>query len=953
MKKKPIYLLQMGGVLPVEAPIGPSENSNPLIQVASMPIDSGANVLVNLRQQRMQERLFNKELAFKEKMAGKDDERWKAQLALQKEQFAWQKESYLKDFDQRVSQWEREFDLGKKRLDMEVFFQKYTMFSSMLPSMTGPTGGNSKTKSTYGYPTGYHSPFQANLAGNTRKNAMSSVMDLMDSGGIDDWDPNTTLDKMRNLTPEIADYITVDGLINSQIMYHQQKINAYEENPEKFNQEYYEYQTNKIFSSNNLEDRIDPLIPSIHTAANDFFAKFEKIYGPGRIVADPSTGLKTLEQQTPDVRKDFVDWGKYAYSDALHKLYDMYVDKGSINPEIPYEDFADEYLNVFADASYRPDTKYTGTKWEDVEMDGQAQYRGGPYEGDSPSYTYGPAVNAPAFNFENDMLSVDIEGTSTVSYSNPIAVMARQSGQGDYGTDGEKTYSLKEDKKEDYIQITKDFLGADFDGSNFIVEETGEIIPFSDLVDDYGELTDKGVEVHQNFMKDYGGSFINAKLNLIEYQDAKDNGYYNSVVDRKLITEGILDDVSAGVVDILDLDTGEVFGGQRFLEKYAGSMEDREALEKTFRATHILDYTNLTPLMASKSGVQDPYRFGVFAHHVTALVNGKQKRFAITRNHEFTDIQNSQFKGGSELYNVAMAHKGIKADVPENAFYSTLDGMALGSPDMSSEELKKYLYNKLGPIKDSKGLYGSNVSIQWGGDESTSGTIYLQKPHLAGTAAILMEDITSELSKDDHVELHQISMNGRPAFYVDVNGEKSQVVPLMPGVEASNALRGVLKETADKASGGLVNMTSYFKNAIFPIADPRFDSFMKRSFVTKWAEQVDPLFGDIKYAITSANRKGDKSTAGSGRSFDITGRDPKVVGWFVSMVPGIEKTDNGVKYYAIPNSDFAVAWHRNMHVKYNQDGRVIGKEVIPLNEAGGGYHFDIKFKSDVNVVPVK
>lgn len=946
MKKKPIYLLQMGGVLPVQAPIGPSENSAPLIQTASMPIDSGANILLGLRQQRMQERLFNKELAFKEKMAGKDDERWKAQLALQKEQFAWQKESYLKDFEQRASQWDTEFNLRRKMADIDLFFKKYDMYSSMLPSMTGPTGGNSRTKDAYGLSSGWHSAYQANRVSQARQAAMDSVMDLATSGGIDEFQDVEDRDKLMNMSPEMMEYANIISMASRQQMIHEQQIAEFRKNPDKYDKNYFEYMLEKVHASNSFEDVYNLLLPSIHEASKEFFEKYEDVYGRGKVV-DLGDGVRAIERENVDLTEDYVAWGKFAYSDALKKLYQMELEEGTTSKDIPFETYADEYLRRSANAAYIPKIEYEGHNWDGSKQGPSRVRRSGPYGSDQMTYEVLPIRQAkvegvggksirnttlvsPNFLADAVMTQNPVSAAITEIYSDRQSRLA--------GTIGK--YRIREGGEEQFNMLLEDFLGGTVTGDSLTINETGQVIPLSDLRNEEGFLTLEGRKIYEDYLK-IEKLPINSNISYLPYPDFKENGMYSAGSLGKELDENTYNAFVSGSRKIKDLQTGEIFTEQQFRRKYGDHWDE---IEKSWTAHGIADYKNLLAIMGNTWISDDPGRFGVFPHIITVTTDdGKKKHdFALTRSEQFINEDNLMYKGGTMIYATAMAGRGYRATVPEQAFYDTFKNTGVPL------ETQKQLYGKIKNVRDSKGAGDSSVSMQWDDKSGGTGTIFLRDPHLAGKAAVLMNNIMEEASPDDHFELYQITQDGQAKFYVNANGRRSQLVPI-----EQEGISEILEEEASRGSAGLEDARRWFINAEFS-DDPNLLTEMNKGFVQWWADEVDHRFGEIKYPISSGNRPGDNSDAGKGLSMDIGGRNPEVVNWFMTNVPGLEKTDVGVKYYSIPDSHFAVAWHRNMTVDRDENGHVIPgtKKVIPLNEPGGGYHFDIKLKSRVDLTPV-
>ena len=159
-----------------------------------------------------------------------------------------------------------------------------------------------------------------------------------------------------------------------------------------------------------------------------------------------------------------------------------------------------------------------------------------------------------------------------------------------------------------------------------------------------------------------------------------------------------------------------------------------------------------------------------------------------------------------------------------------------------------------------------------------------------------------------------------------------------------NQIRADTASLEASTPDGRVDSAEIWQSANFKQSEnPNLDRNLSRQFVSDWGVYMDPYLPP-GYGVTSGYRQGD-TTAGKGRTIDLTGRDQEVITWFKENVPGLERTNGReVKHYKIPGTPFAVAWHQNWNITYDDNGNVISK-----TPAKTGWHFDIKYADDVKV----
>lgn len=255
MKGK-IYKYQQGsGVytpnLGLPAPINPA----PIIQTASMPLDSGLQGYTRLKQLDLQER----------------------RLATVKDQY------------------DKQYELNLTNFKLNLF--KY------LDSATGLSSGMGRTKS--GSPA-WHSPTQMKIV----QDYQDAKRDMfLDAFSRDADNPEDVFRQVQSATKSLDDEFKDDyNRALTQKAYHDRQLALYQEDPDKYDSGLASIAYNRIATSGNLDERINMLYPSLDVIADNFtknvLEKREPISYDSTIDADGKYDI--LEGNLKDMRGELV-----------------------------------------------------------------------------------------------------------------------------------------------------------------------------------------------------------------------------------------------------------------------------------------------------------------------------------------------------------------------------------------------------------------------------------------------------------------------------------------------------------------------------------------------------------------------------------------------------------------------------------------------------------------------
>lgn len=895
MRYIPEHVLQAGGTVPINTPLMEQTNLTPLIQVASIPVDSGVRTALELRQQQL----------------------YRDNLELQREEFEWRREK-----------WEEEFDLRKQEYKANNTLTLLSMYDKMVRGQmeTGAPGGT-------GLPSNFHTPGQLKARSDVTVAKHERVAEFMDSihGNIANIDPAEYFRVGADLAKLEGDSYQ---RALAQATAHHQQMEAYKKTPGDYDAELFTYNLLKYSDSQDIDEEYNMLHPSLSKAAKDAFEANKDKWGIAQEV-QYDDGIKIFFQENPDIRKEFAQEIVTGHSATLAAKYQMLKDlssQGKAPDPGDFQTWAADYVEGVANTFLSPSYKAVGSP---IKPDAKTTKD----EGASLSPIYTPETNTAGWVSAVDAnvpIPIDIDIHGIFKADTPASKWKPSETLGTFGSDISSSDSIVHlpltPTEKSQVEIAAKAL-----------YEGGAQAELTKWIDGEGILTEEG----RKGLKEYRDKFkekITQGVSLIQWQDIKDDGVISNAPGSKEAVNNFFTNYTG--VTMMNLSNGEMMTGEDFIKKYSADFDnDINKMKEAMNIPGIIDPRNILQMVAQGGNqIADPSFMGAAPYYATMIdKKGRTQRFAMKREDQWLQsAAGKTYRAGNMFYTDAVSGLGTQVPFNEKAFEMAISTL----PGATPEEKKRILDNmqgvRLNQYETEDGRR-ENIVFEYGNNASevANGKLEIAEPYTIPTGFAILDHLTSNLGADHDVLVTQgrNPNNGAMGWVIKIDDQDAFAVTQGSPEQNANMKLMLNQAIMDTKGGGRDNAALYFKNAVF---DQTVDPRVSKQFIDDWSKHMDPILPP-GYKITSAFRFGDP-TAGKGRTIDLTGRDDTLTSWFQTHVPGLTKTGGTkVEHYQIPGTPFAVAWHQNMQLIRDNAGNVVEKRPV------SGYHFDIKYSNEANL----
>lgn len=932
MKKKPAYLLQQGGVVPIQTAVMQGASMAPIVQTAAMPIDSGVGVALNLRQQN---------IALKE-------------LDLKKDQLAWQKEK-----------WNQEMELTKRGLDMQEF-QAIIKISDYLSSSGAPTGVSKSASAATGIPTNAHTLAQSKIMQdlNVQRQELinSSMKNIFAEGQFDRQAAFGVLDVKEKIQDieENSDY----GKAMSQMTRYQQQMDLYAKDPEKYDKDVYLNRLNEYYNGN-LDYNKSLLVEDINPYMDDIAEQLKDKYGPVQAV-QMEDGTMVLQQVnvasdpnqivaiTNDIKHEFAGTIQAKYEQFYNQMRDAGYEKSEI---ADYETWANNYIvngivtRMPQDVKYNAKIDSKGTINIKAGFNGQYLDYANPIHAGDYSGDAGMAMRK--FNLKEDY-SIKENSSEDISNMDPRSQWLKKNGWylpnpdsfiARMVTTGINLYWGTKIQRRD---IEKE-LGLNPEGNRRLIDDDFSVWAFEQATKTYkpGEdLTDYAVSASVKGKKTYllsdeAIAYTKDYLELLD-KTISDNPTVYGYIDEKSKKEvrSRVNSMLASDVVVMDK-SGNIINSEQFAEMFRTDPEKKDTYipieDLNITIVGEVDENNNLPLIAQMGNqVSDPDQFAMSTVIEITPKKGEPVRLYVPASKD-RQLTNPSGVSGTKLYNLASRHVGLPAAV-EGSFKTDIKNTMRGA-NIDASTMDRITEN-VTHVSRPQGT--SHLSAQMAGAVPSS--IEVVESSRLGQGLVLADQISNTLNPSQHVSVKQRISGGQTAWEVKVDDNDPIYLPGKPTPTQINAIgaRSYSKE-------GFTDMRTYGKIADNPYiaydfsANPTMNTNLNKGFLQEFENQLlDSIPESVlehKLFPSSGTRKpGANKTSqhidGMALDFrDTIGMELWVESLFTNEM-GINtfKKSKGKEFVInkIPGTDFTLTYH--------------GNQDPSTGEYTGGYHYHLAYK---------
>lgn len=755
-RKKPEYLLQQGGVAPIQTSRMEFVNSTPLIQVASMPIDSGVTQGIQLRGQQLQ----------------------RDQLRYQLDAFEWQKEK-----------WKEELGLRENELRTKNLTAYFGLVDKML-NLNTSTGISSSAASKTGAPTNYHTLSQMQADADVQKEMKNIALNFLDGIKTDlsNFDPNKFLDTYKD-----AFNISRDKQRKalSQAYRYQPEIDAFKKNPEKYDEEVHMWRYNEYVNSG-LDYNKKLNIPNIREIAKEFLESRKGTYGVPREL-DTGNAIAVL-QTSGNLREEFLGYLGSNYKSVLAEKWavDSEMKKAYGLEPVDFE----TYVTSLAASLVPPmDVKVNKV------IEGEGQEDVGFFDSGIMGEVPGAEVNIATLDEINSALGVDLQ-PSGISMDPPTKDENWFTGSG-----RSVKFNYDKFKNEGGINILFNPLIAlpikeiDF---NFIPDRTLDFTAFEGLkravnamVEDPGDyskyvymdvnedgiterkITEEGFELLKDWREQVSKSYKMFPVNLRVQADSEKQKdlLYTQVESRR------------SDVLLMDPSNGNILTYEQLLDK--NNIADDKDPDIKFEGivTNVDGFFSLVGERGNKT--HDPSQFAGGAWQVTLRSGNDIKTYFMTMPY---DVRNNQKNYGKSVIDPLMANLTVAVGTDlrmDEKIYTgeTYRGTAreiikeAGSmAGLKSEQVDEALSKINGisrpTLEDTDTRRTSSIRMKYD-HRDKSGTIFANKTHQAATTAVFADYVAKHIPEGSYFtfEDRYDKKSKYPTYVLTVDGGKEFGIP--------------------------------------------------------------------------------------------------------------------------------------------------------------------------------